>query len=177
MSPAALVACTIALTRMPTSARAAVPLVNDTLTGSQSPECLFLDLKDRRDFHVQIRMSFSLSMTEQRRQRSVLLVFLFHCGLAIPTFGEAEQRPSMTRHPHDWSVAMLVHRWKKPLVLGDSRIRIVVGSPEEALTWLIHEPNQSTAKWQRAWEACRAVIEGRMRAEDAKPAVQFAASR
>lgn len=72
---------------------------------------------------------------------------------------------------------MLVHRWKKPLVLGDSRIRIVVGSPEEALTWLIHEPNQSTAKWQRAWQACRAVIEGRMRAEDARSAVQLAAAR
>ncbi|RDJ03527.1 DUF982 domain-containing protein [Rhizobium grahamii] len=71
---------------------------------------------------------------------------------------------------------MLVHRWKEPLGLGDSRIRIVVSSPEEALTWLIHEPDQSTAKWKRAWNACRAVIEGRMKAEDAKPAVKQAAA-
>lgn len=70
---------------------------------------------------------------------------------------------------------MLVHRWETPLVLGDNRIRIVVGSPEEALTWLLHEPNQSTTKWQRAWEACRAVVEGRMKTEDAKSAVWLAA--
>ncbi|MBW9115537.1 DUF982 domain-containing protein [Rhizobium cauense] len=70
---------------------------------------------------------------------------------------------------------MLVHRWETPLVLGDDSIRIVVGSPEEALTWLIHEPNQSTIKWRRAWEACRAVVEGRMKTEDAKSAVRLAA--
>ncbi|KQV65137.1 DUF982 domain-containing protein [Rhizobium sp. Root1220] len=70
---------------------------------------------------------------------------------------------------------MLVHRWKKPLVLGDSRMRIVVGSPEEALTWLIHEPNQGTTKWQRAWTACVASIKGQVGAEDARTAVQLAA--
>jgi len=78
--------------------------------------------------------------------------------------------------PHDWRETMLVHRWEKPLVLGDSRIRIVVGSPEEALTWLIHEPNQSAPKWQRAWKACQAVVDGRMNAEDAKTAVKLAAA-
>ncbi len=72
---------------------------------------------------------------------------------------------------------MLVHRWERPLVLGDNRIRIVVGSPEEALTWLVHEPNQGAAKWQRAWKACKAVVEGRMKAEDAKSAVKLAAAR
>jgi hypothetical protein len=72
---------------------------------------------------------------------------------------------------------MLVHRWKNPLVLGDSRIRIVVGSPEEAINWLSHEPDQSGDKWRRAWKACRAAIEGRMRAEDARSAVQLAAAR
>ncbi|KWV57986.1 hypothetical protein AS026_30550 [Rhizobium altiplani] len=71
---------------------------------------------------------------------------------------------------------MLVHRWKKPLVLGDNRIRIVVGSPEEAINWLIHEPNQSAPKWIRAWEACRAVTDGRIGAEDARSAVQLAAT-
>lgn len=76
----------------------------------------------------------------------------------------------------DWSAAMLVHRWETPLVLRDNRIRIVVGSPEEALTWLIHEPNQNSAKWQQAWKACRAVVEGRLKTEDAKAAVQFAAA-
>ncbi|WP_223217111.1 DUF982 domain-containing protein [Rhizobium cauense] len=53
----------------------------------------------------------------------------------------------------------------------------VVGSPEEALTWLIHEPNQSAAKWQRAWKACQAVVEGRMKTEDAKSTVRLAAAR
>ncbi len=36
---------------------------------------------------------------------------------------------NMIDNPYDWSAVMLVHRWKKPLVLGDRRIRIVVGSP------------------------------------------------
>lgn len=81
------------------------------------------------------------------------------------------------RYPYDWSAVMLVHRWKKPLVLGDRRIRIVVGSPEEAMNWLIHEPNQTSDKWRRAWQACRAAIDGRMAAEDAKSAVQLAVER
>ncbi len=72
---------------------------------------------------------------------------------------------------------MMIHRWKSPLVLGDSRIRIVVGSPEEAINWLIHEPNQDTPKWKRAWKACRDVIEGRIRTEDAKQAVKLAGAR
>jgi hypothetical protein len=71
---------------------------------------------------------------------------------------------------------MIVHRWKNPLVLGDNRIRIVVGSPEEAINWLVHEPNQSTPKWRHAWKACRDAIEGRVRAEDARRAVQLAAA-
>lgn len=72
---------------------------------------------------------------------------------------------------------MMVHRWNIPLILGDSRMRIVVGSPEEAINWLIHEPNQDTPKWKRAWNACRDVIEGRIRSEDARKAVELAAAR
>ncbi|XAZ26378.1 DUF982 domain-containing protein (plasmid) [Sinorhizobium sp. B11] len=56
-------------------------------------------------------------------------------------------------------------------------MRIVVGSPEEAINWLIHEPNQDTPKWKRAWNACRDVIEGRIRSEDARKAVELAAAR
>jgi hypothetical protein len=103
----------------------------------------------------------------------------FDCLLRIPIYLKAERiLDGADNGPsHDWSVAMLVHRWETPLVLGDNGIRIVVGSPEEALTWLVHEPNQSAAKWQRAWMACRAVVEGRMKTEDAKSAVQLAATR
>ncbi|NNH31004.1 DUF982 domain-containing protein [Rhizobium sp. SEMIA 4085] len=70
---------------------------------------------------------------------------------------------------------MLTQRWKKPLVLGDGRIRIIVGSAEEAMNWLIHEPNQSSDKWRHAWRTCRAVHEGRLPAEEARSAVELAA--
>lgn len=56
-------------------------------------------------------------------------------------------------------------------------MRIVVGSPEEAINWLIHEPNQDTPKWKRAWNACRDVIDGRIRSEDARKAVELVAAR
>ena len=72
---------------------------------------------------------------------------------------------------------MLVHRWKKPLVVSDSRIRITVGSPEEAMNWLTHEPNHNSDKWQGAWSACLAAIEGRMPADEARSAVQRVAGR
>ncbi|WP_455872869.1 DUF982 domain-containing protein [Rhizobium yanglingense] len=49
--------------------------------------------------------------------------------------------------------------------------------PEEAMNWLIHEPNQTSDKWRRAWQACRAAIDGRMAAEDARSAVQLAVKR
>ncbi|WP_275593274.1 DUF982 domain-containing protein [Rhizobium gallicum] len=72
---------------------------------------------------------------------------------------------------------MLTHRWKKPLVLGDGRIRVIVGSAEEAMNWLIHEPNQNSDKWRHAWRTCRAVHEGRLPPEEARFAVELAAGR
>ncbi|WFU89530.1 DUF982 domain-containing protein [Rhizobium sp. CC1099] len=45
------------------------------------------------------------------------------------------------------------------------------------MNWLIHEPNQTSDKWRRAWQACRAAIDGRMAAEDARSAVQLAVER
>ncbi|SCW72985.1 Protein of unknown function [Rhizobium mongolense subsp. loessense] len=71
---------------------------------------------------------------------------------------------------------MLIQRWKEPLVLGDGRIRIVLGSAEEAMNWLIHEPNQNSEKWRNAWRTCNAAHEGRLSAEEARSAVQLAAA-
>ncbi|TKT67114.1 DUF982 domain-containing protein [Rhizobium sp. LC145] len=71
---------------------------------------------------------------------------------------------------------MLVTRWDKPIVFEDDGLRISVGSPEEALTWLSHTPNQTSRSWRHAWKTCVAVQEGRRSPDDAKVAVEQAVS-
>jgi hypothetical protein len=44
------------------------------------------------------------------------------------------------------------------------------------MNWLIHEPNQNTERWRNAWRACHAVHEGQLPAEDARIAVELAAT-
>jgi hypothetical protein len=70
---------------------------------------------------------------------------------------------------------MMVHRWKNPLVLGDSRMRI--GSAEEPMNWLVHEHTRALTNGGALKKAGRDAIAGRMRAEDARKAVQLAATR
>ncbi|HEV7436129.1 MAG TPA: DUF982 domain-containing protein [Pseudorhizobium sp.] len=71
---------------------------------------------------------------------------------------------------------MLVARWDTPVVIEDEGLRISVGSPEEALTWLSHAPNRRSGTWQRAWRACVAAKERKVPPEDAKAAVEQAVS-
>lgn len=69
---------------------------------------------------------------------------------------------------------MLVHRWKKPLVIKADGFRFVIGSAEEAMTWLSHQPEKATAKWRQAWEACKAVVEERLNSEKARSVLALA---
>lgn len=66
---------------------------------------------------------------------------------------------------------MLVSRWDKPVVFEEDGLRICVGSPEEALTWLSHAPDRASFSWRRAWHTCVAAAEGNAPVEDAKSAV------
>lgn len=70
---------------------------------------------------------------------------------------------------------MLATRWKNPLILEDRGLRITLGSAEEAMNWLIHEPDQRSERWKHAWQTCRAVHEGRLPPEEARSAVRLAA--
>ncbi|MGR9170648.1 MULTISPECIES: DUF982 domain-containing protein [Rhizobium] len=69
---------------------------------------------------------------------------------------------------------MLATRWKKPLILEKAGLRITLTSAEEAMNWLLHEPNQHRGSWRHAWHTCRAVHEGRLPANQARSAVQLA---
>ena len=69
---------------------------------------------------------------------------------------------------------MLVHRWKKPLIVKDDGLKFVIGSPEEAMTWLIHQPRKASSKFRRAWEACRAVVDERLNSESSRSVVALA---
>jgi Protein of unknown function (DUF982) len=69
---------------------------------------------------------------------------------------------------------MLVHRWKKPLVIKADGLKFVIGSAEEAMNWLQHQPEKATSKWRQAWEACKAVVEERLNSEKARSVVALA---
>lgn len=69
---------------------------------------------------------------------------------------------------------MPVTRWETPLVFEDGELRITVGSAEEALTWLKHEPDLDSSTRRHAWRACRAAHEGKLPVEQARSAVQRA---
>lgn len=70
---------------------------------------------------------------------------------------------------------MLVTRWSKPLVIHDEGLRISVGSAEEAINWLTHEPHQDTEKWRKALRKCWAAIKGNLPPDAARSAVRLAA--
>ncbi|MEQ1407749.1 DUF982 domain-containing protein [Neorhizobium sp. Rsf11] len=69
---------------------------------------------------------------------------------------------------------MLVNRWEKPVVFDDDGLRITIGSPEEAMTWLSQASNRDRDSFRKAWRKCLAAREGRLPADEARPAVERA---
>jgi hypothetical protein len=70
---------------------------------------------------------------------------------------------------------LLNSRWKEPVLIESYGLRITVASAEEAVNWLIHEPNRTWPVWLHAWRTCRAVHEGKLPPEKARTALVQAA--
>ena len=69
---------------------------------------------------------------------------------------------------------MLITRWETPVVFEDDGLRITIGSPEEAMTWLSHASNRDRSIFRKAWKTCLAARDGRLPADEARPIVEQA---